>query len=107
MVISSTPLPPITIDAEVRTNFFELGLQDCSEIEILNSLYIEDCDPGFIQLQGAPGSLIRLFVASYAYTAPSVWPGNEYDYILEISGLAPGTVSTSQQSWGSLKALYR
>ena len=33
--------------------------------------------------------------------------GNEYDYILRLSGLADGVIGTEASSWSSVKAMYR
>jgi len=96
----------VTMTAEVTSYFFELGPQNCDEVAVVNTWLNEECTETVAQVTGESGSLVWLWFGPTVFGAPENWDGNEYTYILDITGLAPGTVAVKDRSWSGVKALF-
>jgi len=98
----------LTADAEYPTYFMELGTHDCATGDVLVSTMAGDCELGSMTMDHyPPGHVVWLWVGSTTYTPPGPDFGNEYDYVIWISGLMPTSVAAETASWSSVKALFR
>ena len=53
-----------------------------------------------------PGEVYILKIVSQSFSNPGDIIGNEYDYVFTIEGIEQ-TSATEQQTWSSVKSLYR
>ena len=97
----------ITFVSEIRSYLLEVGPHDCAEIGVINSWPLDDCESIPVQLTGDPGSTVWLMVTADTFMAPAGWDDNEYDYLLDITGLAVGPVTVENHSWSDVKSLFR
>ena len=95
-----------TADAERYLDLFELGPQDCSEVGVIQSVQVGRCDPGTMTITGEPGATVWIWAGPVMFESPDGTTPYEFDYVLELTGLAPGTVATETRTWGSLKGLF-
>jgi hypothetical protein len=93
-------------DAERPTYVFE-EIQQCDTPVYIQHIEIGPCTDASMILEYQPGTRFRLVVVPTTFSPP--WPhyGNEYDYVIWFSGLAPGAVPTESRSWTEVKSLFR
>jgi len=96
----------VIITTEIQSYFFELGPQDCDEVAVVSQWQIQECSEESVSITGEPGGLAWLWIGPTYYEMPDGWNDNEYTYLLDISGLAPGTVAVEARSWSGVKALF-
>jgi len=82
----------ITIDAEVATYLFEVGPQDCNNVGVLQNITVGPCSPGSMFVYGNPHSPVWIWVGPTVFYPPDGFVGNEYDYVMTISGIEDGDV---------------
>ncbi len=92
---------------EVESYLFELAPQDCQNVAVAQSQFVESCTEGTMQVSGEPGSIVWLWVGPSIFTQPSYHPDNEYDYLLTLDGLQQGPVAIEKRAWDSIRAIYR
>jgi len=96
----------VTVDAEAPTLFCELLPQDCEDVAVAQSVSGGPCSPATMAITGYPETaVVWLWAGSTGFWPEPCVPGNEYDYVLWISGIA-GSVNAGNTSWSRLKALY-
>ena len=105
ITIGSSGNVTVTLDAEVTSNLAEIGPQDCNDADYLQLSVTFGCHTAALDISGAPGSEIWLFVASNSYSPPESHEGNEFNYLLQFQGLAPSPVATQPATWS--RAWYR
>jgi len=76
----------ITIDAEVPTYLFQLSPQNCDEVAVEQQVLAGPCSPETMHVVGEPNGTAWVWVGSSSFEAPDNFPGQEYDYVLEIYG---------------------
>jgi hypothetical protein len=96
----------VTVDAQSATNIFELGgsLPACDAVTVDQSMTVGPCAPGEITIFAAPMEVVFLWAGSANFANPGDVPGNEYLYVMDISGLHTATESST---WSQVKGLYR
>jgi len=96
------------IDAEQGTYLFELFPQNCASVAVAQLVQVVGgCAPVSMQVFGAPGDLVWLWVGPDDFYPPAGFVGHEYDYILTIDGIEPCIVATEDATWSDIKGLYR
>ncbi len=96
----------VTIDAEQAVHAYELGPQDCDAVGVLQSVTAGPCIEAYLTITGyEPEQVVWLWVGSTVFVPPD-GADPMFDYVMWISGLSPGGVTTERTMWGSLKALY-
>ena len=63
------------------------------------------CLPGTMTIPSSPGTIVDLWVGSVDFSNPGSVPGNEYDYIWEITGTEVVS-ATVNETWSGVKALF-
>jgi hypothetical protein len=101
--------PSGTIDVEAyveqTTDLFELGPQDCSAVEVIQSTTVAHCSQATMIIGGyAPGQTVWFWVGPSYPTYPPL-AGSEYDYVIHFTGLNH-TVVVQSTTWSAVKALY-
>jgi hypothetical protein len=91
-------------DAEQPTFMFELGPQDCANVDVLQSVSIGPCSEGTMDILGYPGDIVWFWVGPQTYEAPDGFEGNEYAYRLFLT---PPYVAVEDHSLTDVKALFR
>lgn len=107
IVVGPTGSVDIELLGETPTYLFELGPQDCANVDVLQLALSEECTPASLQIQGEPGSEVWIWVGSDQFDAPYWYEGDEYDYLLIIDGLAPGTVAVEARTWSAIRGIFR
>jgi len=106
VVVGPTGTVDVTVDAMSPTLFCELYPQDCAHVAVAQSVTGGPCSPASLTIAGYPqASTVWLWAGSDGFAPNPCVGGNEYDYVLWISGIS-GTVSATNTSWSRLKALY-
>lgn len=95
-----------TLLAEERAYLFELAPQNCNAVDIAQQALATDCTQGTLTIVGAPDASVWLWVGPTTFSSPSGDP-DEYDYLLLLSGLAPGPVASERVTWSTIRALFR
>ena len=73
---------------------------------MLQSVTAGPCIEAYLTITGyEPEQVVWLWVGSTVF-APPDGADPMFDYVMWISGLSPGGVTTERTMWGSLKALY-
>ncbi len=96
-----------TVIAEQETRIFLLGPQDCVDVGIVESIWLDPCEPATMSIQGSPGELIWLWVGPAEFAPPAGFEGHEYNYLCTFTGLYPEGCATDEISFGGIKSLYR
>jgi len=96
-----------TVTAEMPTTIFLLGPQDCTNVGALDSVELETCEPGTMDITGQPGEVVWLWVGASEYTPPEWFIGHEYNYVASFTGLEPGVVAVTPITFDGIKSLYR
>jgi hypothetical protein len=91
-------------DAEQPTFMFELGPQDCANVDVLQSVPIGPCSEGTMDILGYPGDIVWFWVGPQTHEAPDGFEGNEYAYRLFLT---PPYVAVEDHSLTEVKALFR
>jgi hypothetical protein len=106
--IGPTGTLDLTLNAERDSYLFELAPQDCNDVAVAQSASAEGCVEATMQVTGAPGELVWLWVGPQTASPPDYPPGEtEFDYLLEIDGLQPGAVAVHSATWSAVRSLYR
>lgn len=63
--------------------------------------------PGVIDLEAAPGIALWLYFAPASSNPPIPSTPYMYDYVVEVTGLAPAAAANEAMGWGAVKSLYR
>ncbi len=90
-------------DATHATYMFELGPQDCDQVDVLQSVQIGPIMEGTLIITGEPGSTAWFWVGAMDFTPPWGDPPREYDYVLNI----PQVIAVEATTWSEVKQLYR
>ncbi len=96
-----------TVIAEQETRIFLLGPQDCVDVGIVESIWLDPCEPATMSIQSSPGELIWLWVGPAEFAPPAGFEGHEYNYLCTFTGLYPEGCATDEISFGGIKSLYR
>jgi hypothetical protein len=92
--------------AEQDSYLYELAPQDCNGVAVAQQATTEGCTEGTLTIGGAPGTSVWLWAGPHTFSPPYGDP-NVYDYLLILSGLAPGPVTTEPATWSTVRALFR
>ena len=96
----------ITADADYPTVVSELLPQDCLATIPAHSIAVACGEPATLTTSTyASGTPVWIWVGSSSMSPPP-GAGNEYAYVLWLSGLEPG-VPVASSTWSDVKALYR
>ena len=82
----------IYIDAEQPVYLYELGPQDCNSVGVVQNVIGGPCLPGYMSIFGAPGAPVWIWAGPTVYSPPGGFIGNEFDYVMTISGIMDGDV---------------
>ncbi len=105
-MIGATGVLEWTLDAEQETLGFLLEPQDCGAVAVADQITVGPCAPATMIIQGAPGSIVWLWVGPSVFAAPGGFVGNEYMWVSDFVGLE-GTVATESITFDGVKSLYR
>ena len=102
----------ITVDAEFEMYLFEVCPTDCANMGVCQHVIAGPCSPNEMTVFGEPGQEVWLLPTATTFEPPAGADEDgdgvvEFDYLLEISGLAANVVRTEAHSWSEVKALYR
>lgn len=93
----------VSVTPEVPVNVFELSVDpSCATVAVVQQITPGACETGSIIINASVGQEIWLWVGPTVYTGVP-----EFTYLMEISGLDPGTTPVEAASWSALKATYR
>jgi hypothetical protein len=95
----------ISIETARDSYLFEMWPQDCSAFAIRQTTNCFRCEPANMTITGAPGSEAWLWVGPVAYVA--FGDPETFSYVLELTGLEPGSTAVEHATWGQVKALFR
>ena len=97
----------VTLSAQEETYVSELGPHDCNEVAVLQTRWTHECLEVSLTVTGVPGAFVWLMVKP-TNNHPPVWQvGHEYEYLLQLDGLADSVVRTEQRTWSNVKQLFR
>jgi hypothetical protein len=102
VTLPATGVLTIVADAEQPTYLFELGPQDCSEVDVLQSVPFGPFSTGEMVLTGVPGENVWIWVGPQEFTPPGGDDVFEYTYVLWLD--LP--VAVQAASWSAVKALF-
>jgi hypothetical protein len=99
----------ILVDAEQETYIYELGPQDCSQVDVIQRAIAGPCHEATLTITGYGwGWPVWFWVGPTTFSPP---PGedSEYDYIVWFAGLDfyISRIATEPRTWGDVKSLYR
>jgi len=103
--IAATNTITWTVDAESATICFELVVPPDCAATVTQSMTVGPCLPGTMTIPSSPGTIVDLWVGSVDFSNPGSVPGNEYDYIWEITGTEVVS-ATVNETWSGVKALF-
>jgi hypothetical protein len=73
----------------------------CGSVGVVQNVIIGPCNEATMTIVGAPGSLVWFWIGPTTFSGPV----NEYHYVLHLN--IEGEVATEDQSWSSVKSLFR
>jgi len=97
----------LTADAEWPLFVFELGPQNCDEVGVVQNISVGPCETASMTVIGEPFATVWLWTGPTEFASPDGTTPYEYDYIIWLSGLAPGTVANESATWSGVKTLFR
>ncbi len=96
----------ITADAEIQTDIFELGPQDCAAVGVIQQATAGPCVEASMTVSGYAAGAPVWFWAGPTVFSPPEGGEYEYTYVVWFSGLEPA-VATETTTWSIIKALYK
>ncbi len=78
-------------------------LPDCNLMELVFTEEVDRCTHNTIQIPATTGQLFWLWVAPQDF----IGPVNEFDYLMDLSGIRDDPVPIEPVTWGAVKAMYR
>jgi len=89
----------VTGDAEAATFLFELGPQNCDDVEVIQDITVGPCAEGTLTITGPAGSDVWIWVGPSSYGEGVV---EEYHYVLLSNNIS----AVEDHSLSSVKALF-
>ena len=96
----------MSADAELPLYVAEIGPQDCSLVDFVQHVIVGPCQVASLTITGEPFTTVWFWTGATEWGPPDSSTPYEFDYILWLSGLAPGTVATEARTWGEVKGLF-
>ncbi len=78
-------------------------LPPCDTMVPLVTQQVEPFNPATISVPVTPGNVYWLWMAPQDFSGPM----DEFDYLMDVCGIADGPVAVEAGTWSSLKSLYR
>jgi len=105
-VVGAGGMVTIDIDGEWEISLFRLLPLDCNSVTVAASVIAGPCVPVQMTITEATGTLLWLWVGPTAFTPPYGPTPYEFDYYLDVAGLA-APVGVAAATWSAVKSLYR